>query len=238
MMRGRLHLLAAPASSTGTMMQVTFSCTHDGRCTLHNGNRILWHHTPQCVRTVSVSLLSLSLRTHRWTWHTQRHVRNQLFFLFPRTSHSSTAKRVPLLLSRIPLRHASCHMHQPTSVHVVSLQVLAPHSRSSQLLSSGRITLPSAPLGMNPRMNEDCCRPPNQRETTTDKRPQKKSMAFFPYECVHPNSFHPFPLVSHPCPQLRKSTFSPVIPERNVVSLTTIKSTLVRSCRLHLPSSK
>ncbi|KAF5215332.1 hypothetical protein ECC02_011984 [Trypanosoma cruzi] len=56
MMRGRLHLLAAPASSADTKMQVTLCCTHYDRWTLHNGNRILWHHTSQRVRTVSVSL--------------------------------------------------------------------------------------------------------------------------------------------------------------------------------------
>ncbi|KAF5218945.1 hypothetical protein ECC02_008114 [Trypanosoma cruzi] len=56
MMRGRLHLLAAPASSADTKMQVTLYCTHGGRCILHYGNRILSHHTPQRVRTVSVSL--------------------------------------------------------------------------------------------------------------------------------------------------------------------------------------
>ncbi|RNC36148.1 hypothetical protein TcCL_Unassigned00929, partial [Trypanosoma cruzi] len=56
MMRGRLHLLAAPASSADTKMQVTLCCTHDGRCVLHNGNRILWHHTPQSMCTASVSL--------------------------------------------------------------------------------------------------------------------------------------------------------------------------------------
>ncbi|KAF5221940.1 hypothetical protein ECC02_004917 [Trypanosoma cruzi] len=56
MMRGRLLLLAAPASSAGKKMQMTLCCTHDDRCTLRNGNRILWHHTPQWMRTVSVSL--------------------------------------------------------------------------------------------------------------------------------------------------------------------------------------
>ncbi|KAF8287161.1 hypothetical protein TcBrA4_0011130 [Trypanosoma cruzi] len=56
MMRGRLHLLAAPASSADTKMQVTLCCTHCGRCTIHNGNRILWHHTPQSVCTASVSI--------------------------------------------------------------------------------------------------------------------------------------------------------------------------------------
>ncbi|RNC53628.1 hypothetical protein TcCL_ESM09021 [Trypanosoma cruzi] len=54
MMRGRLHLLAAPASSAGT--QMTLSCTYDSRHILHYGNRILWHHTPQSMCTVSVSL--------------------------------------------------------------------------------------------------------------------------------------------------------------------------------------
>ncbi|RNE97889.1 hypothetical protein TcG_12436 [Trypanosoma cruzi] len=47
MMRARLHLLAAPASSADTKMQVTLCCTHDGGCALHNSNRILSHHTPQ-----------------------------------------------------------------------------------------------------------------------------------------------------------------------------------------------
>ncbi|RNC35114.1 hypothetical protein TcCL_Unassigned02036 [Trypanosoma cruzi] len=56
MMRGRLHLLAAPASSADTKMQMTLSCTHCGRCILHYGNRILWNHKLQRMRTVSVSL--------------------------------------------------------------------------------------------------------------------------------------------------------------------------------------
>ncbi|EAN81785.1 hypothetical protein Tc00.1047053506665.20 [Trypanosoma cruzi] len=56
MMRGRLHLLAALAGSAGKRLQMTLCCTHDGRRTLHNGNCILWHHTPQSMRTVSVSL--------------------------------------------------------------------------------------------------------------------------------------------------------------------------------------
>ncbi|RNC54992.1 hypothetical protein TcCL_ESM07556 [Trypanosoma cruzi] len=55
-MRGRLHLLAAAASSEDTKMQVTLCCTHDGRLILHNVNRILWHHTSQWTRIVSVSL--------------------------------------------------------------------------------------------------------------------------------------------------------------------------------------
>ncbi|RNC56448.1 hypothetical protein TcCL_ESM05958 [Trypanosoma cruzi] len=67
MMRGRLHLLAVLTRSADTHMQMTLCCTHCGRCALHNGNRILWHHTPQSMCTASVPLLSLSLRTHRWT---------------------------------------------------------------------------------------------------------------------------------------------------------------------------
>ncbi|RNC34733.1 hypothetical protein TcCL_Unassigned02445 [Trypanosoma cruzi] len=78
------------------------------------------------------SRLSLFLRTHRWTWHTHRHVRNHLFFLFRCTSHSSTAKRMPLLLSRIPLRHASRHMHQPTATQSVNAtqppRMMPPHT--------------------------------------------------------------------------------------------------------------
>ncbi|RNC53356.1 hypothetical protein TcCL_ESM09318 [Trypanosoma cruzi] len=61
MMRGQLHLLAAPASSADTKMQMTLCCTHNDRRTLHNGNRILWHHTSQRVRTVSVSLTPVPL---------------------------------------------------------------------------------------------------------------------------------------------------------------------------------
>ncbi|EAN82870.1 hypothetical protein Tc00.1047053410199.20 [Trypanosoma cruzi] len=55
-MRGRLHLLAALTGSAGKKMQMTLCCTHEGRCILHNANRILWQHTPQRVRTASVSL--------------------------------------------------------------------------------------------------------------------------------------------------------------------------------------
>ncbi|KAF5220488.1 hypothetical protein ECC02_006556 [Trypanosoma cruzi] len=106
------------------MTQMTLSCTHGGRCILNNGNRILWHHTSQRVRTVSVSLLSLSLRTHRRPWHTHRHVRKQLCFFLPRTSHSSTAKRMSLLLSQILLRHASRHIHQLTGTQSVNVTLL------------------------------------------------------------------------------------------------------------------
>ncbi|ESS61420.1 hypothetical protein TCDM_10995 [Trypanosoma cruzi Dm28c] len=56
MMKGRLHLLAAPTRSAGKKMPMTLCCTHDGRCTRRNANHILWHHTPQWMRTVSVSL--------------------------------------------------------------------------------------------------------------------------------------------------------------------------------------
>ncbi|RNC36303.1 hypothetical protein TcCL_Unassigned00731 [Trypanosoma cruzi] len=37
-------------------MQTTLCCTHCGRLILHNGNRILWHHTLSSTRTASVSL--------------------------------------------------------------------------------------------------------------------------------------------------------------------------------------
>ncbi|ESS55275.1 hypothetical protein TCDM_13265 [Trypanosoma cruzi Dm28c] len=115
----------APPRSTSKLCRHTHAygtcCTHDGRRTIHNGNRILSHHTPLwSTRTVSVSLLSPSLRRHWWPWHTHQHVRNHLFFL-PRTSHSSTAKRRSLLLSQIPIRHASYHIHQPTATQSVNV---------------------------------------------------------------------------------------------------------------------
>ncbi|RNC32567.1 hypothetical protein TcCL_Unassigned04809 [Trypanosoma cruzi] len=132
MMRGCLYLLATPASSVGTKIQMALCCTYCGRCALHNGNHILWHHTLWSTRTASVSLLSLSLRTHRWPWHTHRNVRNHLFFFFPYTSNNSTAKRMPLPLSRIPIRHASRHIHQPTATQSVNAtqlpRMMPPHT--------------------------------------------------------------------------------------------------------------
>ncbi|RNC56825.1 hypothetical protein TcCL_ESM05596 [Trypanosoma cruzi] len=74
-----------------------------------------------CAQHPSPSLLSLSLRTHRWPWHTHLHVRKHLFFLFPRTSHSSTANLIssPFIL-RILFRQLFRYLNPPTSVHVVS----------------------------------------------------------------------------------------------------------------------
>ncbi|KAF5226272.1 hypothetical protein ECC02_000395 [Trypanosoma cruzi] len=125
MMRGRLHLLAAPASSAGTMMQTTLCCTHYDRRTLHNGNRILWHHTSQRVRTVSVSLTPVPLpeNSSAAVAHSPA-CQKAICFLFPRTSHSSTAKRMSLLLSQILLRHASRHMHQLTGTQSVNVTLL------------------------------------------------------------------------------------------------------------------
>ncbi|RNC40922.1 hypothetical protein TcCL_NonESM09557 [Trypanosoma cruzi] len=122
MMRGRLHLLAAPASSADTKMQVTLCCTHDGRHILHNGNCILSHHTPQWICTASVSLLPFPLPENSSVAVAHPPTcRKSPVFLLPRTSHSSTANLIlsPFIL-RILFRQTFRYLHPPTSVHVVS----------------------------------------------------------------------------------------------------------------------
>ncbi|RNF13123.1 hypothetical protein TcG_08693 [Trypanosoma cruzi] len=103
MMRGRLHLLAAPASSAGKKMQMTLSCTHNGRHTIHNGNRILSHHTPQSMCTVSVSFPPFPLPENSLmaVAHSPTCQKSLVFLLPLCTSHGSTAKRMSFLLSRI-----------------------------------------------------------------------------------------------------------------------------------------
>ncbi|RNC36894.1 hypothetical protein TcCL_Unassigned00056 [Trypanosoma cruzi] len=106
-------------------MQTTLCCTRDGRRTLHNGNRILSHHTPQSMCTVSVSLPPALLTEN--TLVAVAHpptCQEALVFLLPRTSHSSAAKHMPLLLLRILLRHASRHIHQPTGTQSVNVTLL------------------------------------------------------------------------------------------------------------------
>ncbi|EKF32377.1 hypothetical protein MOQ_003767 [Trypanosoma cruzi marinkellei] len=86
----------------------------------------------ECAQSPSPSLLSLSLKTHRWPWHTHRHVMNHLFSFFPRTSNSSTAKGMSLFLSQIPLRQASRHIHQLGGTQSVKItqppRMLPPHT--------------------------------------------------------------------------------------------------------------
>ncbi|RNC34910.1 hypothetical protein TcCL_Unassigned02265 [Trypanosoma cruzi] len=156
MMRGRPHLLAAPASSVGTTMQTTLCCTHDGRCIIHNGNRILWHHTLWSTRTVSVSLPPFPLPENSSVAvaHSPTRQKSLVSFLTC-TSNNSTAKRMSLLLSRIPLRHASRHIHQLTA------------TQSVNVTQSPRMTVPHTPTRHHATRRKQCLDTQNRLPQTT-----------------------------------------------------------------------
>ncbi|RNC42535.1 hypothetical protein TcCL_NonESM07812 [Trypanosoma cruzi] len=134
MMRGRLHLLAAPASSADTKMQVTLCCTHNDRCTLRNGNRILWHHTPQRMRTVSVSLTPVPLPGNSSVdvAHSPK-CQKALVFLPPshlKQQHRQTHVTPPFADSpqtRLPPR-SSAHRHTVRKRHALPPRTMVPHT--------------------------------------------------------------------------------------------------------------
>ncbi|RNC44516.1 hypothetical protein TcCL_NonESM05779 [Trypanosoma cruzi] len=132
MMRGCLYLLAGPASSVGTKMQMTLCCTYDSRRTRRNDNRILSHRTPQSVRTVSVSLPPFPLPENSSVAvaHSQTCQKSLVFLpLHFEQQHRQTHVTPPL---RIPIRHASRHMHQPTGTQSANAtqppRMMPPHT--------------------------------------------------------------------------------------------------------------
>ncbi|KAF5221093.1 hypothetical protein ECC02_005805 [Trypanosoma cruzi] len=137
MMRGQLHLLAAPASSADTKMQMTLCCTHYDRRTLHNGNRILWHHTSQRVRTVSVSLPPVPLPENSSVAvaHSPK-CQKALVFLPPshieqqlRQTHA-TPSFADSPQTRLP-PHASTHRHAVRKRHAAAPLDAATHTNTA-----------------------------------------------------------------------------------------------------------
>ncbi|RNC36920.1 hypothetical protein TcCL_Unassigned00086 [Trypanosoma cruzi] len=134
MMRGRLHLLAAPASSADKKMQVTLCCTHKDRCTRRNGNRILWHHTPQWTRTVSVSLPPVPLPENSLVAVAHSPTcQKAIVFLPPshlKQQHRQTHFTLPFADSpqtRLPPR-SSAHRHAVRKRHALLPRMMEPHT--------------------------------------------------------------------------------------------------------------
>ncbi|ESS59097.1 hypothetical protein TCDM_14164 [Trypanosoma cruzi Dm28c] len=136
MMRGRLHLLAAPASSTGTMMQVTLSCTHCGRCTRRNANRILWHHTPQWMCTVSVSIPPVPLPENSSVdvTHSQKCQKSLVLLPLHIEQQLRQTKVTPPFAdspqTRLP-PHASTHSHTVRKRHAAVPHDAAAHTNTA-----------------------------------------------------------------------------------------------------------
>ncbi|EAN83325.1 hypothetical protein Tc00.1047053509281.30 [Trypanosoma cruzi] len=154
--------------------------------------------TTRCGRRAqspSPSLPSLSLRTHRWPWHTHRRVRNHLYPFLTCTSNNSTAKRMSLLRSRIPLRHASRHIHQLTA------------TQSVNATQSPRMTVPHTPTRHPTTRRKQCL------DNTKRVAPDNDS----PLQAVRQDSSATikqpaFPLLIPPCTRFRLSHASSVTP--------------------------
>ncbi|RNC36151.1 hypothetical protein TcCL_Unassigned00885 [Trypanosoma cruzi] len=137
MMRGCLYLLAGPASSVGTKMQLTLCCTHDGRLILHNGNHMLWHHTPQSMCTVSVSLTPVPLPENSSVAVAHSPTRKKsLVFILPlhfEQQHRQTHV-TPFFAdspqTRLP-PHASTHSHTVRKRHAVAPHDGAAHTNTA-----------------------------------------------------------------------------------------------------------
>ncbi|RNC36360.1 hypothetical protein TcCL_Unassigned00669 [Trypanosoma cruzi] len=134
MVRGRLHLLAAPASSADKKMQVTLYCTHGGRRTRRNGNRILWHHTPQRMRTVSVSLppAPLTENTLVAVAHSPTCQKALVFLLLSHTAQQHRQTHVTPPFADSPQTslqpHSSAHRHIVQKRHALLPRMMEPHT--------------------------------------------------------------------------------------------------------------
>ncbi|RNC35328.1 hypothetical protein TcCL_Unassigned01796 [Trypanosoma cruzi] len=137
MMRGRPHLLAAPASSVGTTMQTTLCCTHDGRRIIHNGNRILWHHTPQSMCTVSVSLPPFPLPENSSVAVEHSPTRQKSLVFLPHLHFEQQHRQTHVTPSfadspqtRLP-PHSSAHSHTVRKRHAVAPHDGAAHTNTA-----------------------------------------------------------------------------------------------------------
>ncbi|RNE98683.1 hypothetical protein TcG_12201 [Trypanosoma cruzi] len=158
MMRGRLHLLAAHTRSADTKMQMTLCCTHCGRRIIQNGNRILWHHTPQSMRTVSVlPPVPLPEKTLVAVAHSQT---RQKSLVFPpsqiaqqhRQTHA-TPSFADSHQTRLPL-HASAHRHTVRKRHAAVPHDGAAHTNTAPRHSAQAVsghTEQVAPVKNSPR---------------------------------------------------------------------------------------
>ncbi|RNC33420.1 hypothetical protein TcCL_Unassigned03888 [Trypanosoma cruzi] len=134
MMKGQLHLLTAPASSADKKMQMTLCCTRDGRCTLRNGNRILWHHTPQWTRTVSVSLPPFTLPENSLlaVAHSPTCLKALVFLLLSHTAQQHRQTHVTPPFADSPQTslqpHSSAHRHIVQKRHALLPRMMEPHT--------------------------------------------------------------------------------------------------------------
>ncbi|RNC33429.1 hypothetical protein TcCL_Unassigned03877 [Trypanosoma cruzi] len=160
MMRGRLHLLAAPTDSAGKKLQITLCCTHGGRCTLHNGNCIRWHHTPQWMCTVSVSLPPFPLPENSSVAVAHPQTRQKsLVFLLPlhiaqqhRQTHA-TPSFADSPQTRLP-PHASAHRHAVRKRHAAAPHDGAAHTNTAPRHSAQAVsghTEQVVPVNNSPR---------------------------------------------------------------------------------------
>ncbi|RNC35512.1 hypothetical protein TcCL_Unassigned01599 [Trypanosoma cruzi] len=160
MMRGRLHLLAAPASSAGTKMQVTLCCTHCGRCTSFTMAIASCGTTrrSRCAQSPPHSLLSLPPRTHRWPWHTHRRVRkNPAVFTLLHFEQQHRQTHVTPHFADSPqtrlLPHSSSHRHAIRKRHAAAPHDSTAHTNTAPRHSAQAVsghTEPVAPVNDSP----------------------------------------------------------------------------------------
>ncbi|RNF08977.1 hypothetical protein TcG_09658 [Trypanosoma cruzi] len=115
---------------------MTLSCTHGGRCILHYGNRILWHHKLQRMRTVSVSLPPVPLPENSSVdvAHSQT-CQKAIVFLPP--SHFAQQHRQTYFTpfadspqTRLP-PHSSAHRHTVRKRHAAAPHDAAAHTNTA-----------------------------------------------------------------------------------------------------------
>ncbi|EKF30694.1 hypothetical protein MOQ_005492 [Trypanosoma cruzi marinkellei] len=121
-------------------------CTHDSRRILHNGNRILWLHTPQWMRTASVSLPPFPPPENSSVAVADSPTcRKALVFLLPphiAQQHHQTHVTPPFADSpqtRLP-PHSSAHRHAVRKRHAA-----APHDGAAQANTAPRHSVQTVP---------------------------------------------------------------------------------------------
>ncbi|RNC36569.1 hypothetical protein TcCL_Unassigned00432 [Trypanosoma cruzi] len=125
---------------------MTLCCTHYGRCTPHNGNCILWHHTPQSTRTASVSLPPVPLPENSSVDVAHSQTRQKaIVFLLP--SHIAQQHRQTHVTpsfadspqTRLP-PHASTHRHTVRKRHAAAPHDAAAHTNTAPRHSAQEVS--------------------------------------------------------------------------------------------------